>query len=241
LVICLSSPLRKMYARLSPTWPTNTVLSMSAATVDVVPMPRRLRSARAASKIRPPASSMARTSARASASRSLAGTLRRIISKTVSTAIWLATSPAAAPPMPSHTARSRPEGETSWNVLGSRLPVPRSASSRLSSLCSRTRPTSVRPTTDTVMAPAGRMDTGTGDPAASLCAAASSASNLTSSRPRLCSPSPMVTAVSGAASCKAPFVPGVRWRCASLIGRHGLPVRLRSGTDACRFETGRRP
>ena len=64
----------------------------------------------------------------------------------------LASSPAAAPPMPSATMKSEPRGPTSWRrTSGCRLafPVLRSATRKVSSLCSRVRPRSVLPKTDT--------------------------------------------------------------------------------------------
>src|SRR5580692_868805 len=65
----------------------------------------------------------------------------------MSTASWLAISPAAAPPMPSQTAKSAPWGPTTHaRLLSSRPRTFRltSATRKLSSLCSRICPTSVR-------------------------------------------------------------------------------------------------
>src|SRR5579883_1688246 len=65
----------------------------------------------------------------------------------MSTASWLAISPAAAPPIPSHTAKSEPCLPTDPARLVSSRPRVlrvRSATRKLSSLCSRICPTSVR-------------------------------------------------------------------------------------------------
>src|SRR4051812_4129336 len=78
--------------------------------------------------------------------------------RTTSTAIALAISPAAAPPMPSATMNSVPFGPSvcrrtsGWSVG---LFVDRSATTNASSLCSRVRPTSVRPKTLTITSPCG--------------------------------------------------------------------------------------
>src|SRR5919107_2226536 len=64
----------------------------------------------------------------------------------------LASSPAAAPPMPSATINKDPRGPMSWlRTSGWRLalPVLRSATRNVSSLCSRVRPRSVLPKTET--------------------------------------------------------------------------------------------
>src|SRR6266566_100059 len=79
--------------------------------------------------------------------------------KIASVAIWLASSPAAAPPMPSATTNKDPRSprlcwrtwgwsDASWRV--------RSATRNRSSLCSRDRPTSVLPNTCTRMGLAER-------------------------------------------------------------------------------------
>src|SRR3982751_5468048 len=77
---------------------------------------------------------------------------------TTSIAIALAISPAAAPPIPSATMNSVPRSPTAcvrtsgWRVA---LPRDRSATTNASSLCSRVRPTSVRPKTWTTTAGRG--------------------------------------------------------------------------------------
>src|SRR5215471_788629 len=76
-----------------------------------------------------------------------------------STAIWEATSPAAAPPMPSHTSSAAPFSP-SLKVNGARgsavrTPPVTSATRKLSSLCSRTSPTSVLPKTSIEMSGGG--------------------------------------------------------------------------------------
>src|SRR5215207_1992468 len=73
-----------------------------------------------------------------------------------SAAMALASSPAAAPPIPSATMKSDPRGPTSWlRTSGWRLafPVLRSATRKVSSLCSRLRPRSVLPNTLTRTGP----------------------------------------------------------------------------------------
>ncbi len=82
----------------------------------------------------------------------------------VSVAIALAISPAAAPPIPSATMKSEPRSpdrcvRTSGCSVA--LSVVRSATTNASSLCSRDRPTSVRPKTCTVTRGVGTVRTGT--------------------------------------------------------------------------------
>jgi hypothetical protein len=114
----------------------------------VVPMPARATFSRASLKMRSLASRAASRSLRASdclsSSVTPSGGLNfasdNIISAMASTAICEATSPAAAPPMPSHTHRSVPR---SLCVCRRSLARSRSLSSsltitKLSSLCSRT-------------------------------------------------------------------------------------------------------
>src|SRR4051812_35521343 len=87
---------------------------------------------------------------------------------TASMAMALAISPAAAPPIPSATMNSEPRSPTGcdrtsgWSVA---FPRVRSATTKASSLCSRIRPTSVRPNTCTTTSPSGEGDGC--DPAAS--------------------------------------------------------------------------
>ena len=72
----------------------------------------------------------------------------------MSTASWLAISPAAAPPMPSHTAKSdavRADGTGAVGFEEAARRLVRSATRKLSSLCSRICPTSVLPKTSMVM------------------------------------------------------------------------------------------
>src|SRR5690349_15227264 len=82
--------------------------------------------------------------------RSAESQLSRSSRSTMSVAIWLAISPAAAPPMPSATMKSVPLGPdlcartAGWSEA---MLVFRSATTNESSLCSRVRPTSVRPNT----------------------------------------------------------------------------------------------
>src|SRR6266567_734360 len=79
--------------------------------------------------------------------------------RTTSTAMALAISPAAAPPMPSATMNSVPFGPTGWVWTSDSsvvLFVVRSATTNASSLCSRVCPTSVRPNTCTMISPVGR-------------------------------------------------------------------------------------
>src|ERR1019366_961781 len=89
----------------------------------------------------------------------------------MSTASWLAISPAAAPPIPSHTANSEPCGPTTSDRFASRRPRAlrvRSATRKLSSLCSRIWPTSVRAKSFTRISPPAALDsfcvTGAGSP-----------------------------------------------------------------------------
>ena len=79
----------------------------------------------------------------------------------MSTAIALAISPAAAPPMPSATMNNEPfrpircVRTSGCNVA---LSAERSATTNASSLCSRVRPTSVRPNTWTITSPDGAFE-----------------------------------------------------------------------------------
>src|SRR6185437_12785817 len=80
----------------------------------------------------------------------------RISSYTVVTAISLAISPAAAPPNPSATMNSVPRGPTTCvrtSACSDALSADRSTTMKASSLCSRVRPTSVRPNTWTTTSP----------------------------------------------------------------------------------------
>ena len=75
---------------------------------------------------------------------------------TTSTAMALAISPAAAPPMPSATMNNEPRWPATCVTTSGcnvALSVVRSATTNESSLCSRVRPTSVRPKTWTITSP----------------------------------------------------------------------------------------
>ncbi len=137
VVICEARASRMRYVRLSPTWATNASEPATSSTSSVVPMPclslsRAPRWNTAWCAARTAFCSSCTSSRRPSSVglRANAWTLARAISSdsfTVSTAIALATSPAAWPPMPSATMKNCDEGSTCAE----------------SSLCSRTTPISV--------------------------------------------------------------------------------------------------
>src|ERR1700733_8003294 len=92
----------------------------------------------------------------------------------MSTASWLAISPAAAPPIPSQTAKRDPCGPTAIERFASSNPLAlrvRSATRKLSSLCSRICPTSVRANSFTRISPPAALDCGcvTGGRSPSSC------------------------------------------------------------------------
>ena len=127
--------------------------------VAVVPMPRFSGWSSAYLWMRALAASVAERSAVAKASASEVSAVRHLVSSSCSTtsvASALAISPAAAPPMPSATMNSEPRGPgrcSRTSGCSVAFMVVRSATMKQSSLCSRVRPTSVRPKTWTMMSP----------------------------------------------------------------------------------------
>ena len=129
------------------------------ATVAVVPMPRNSGCSRAKAWISAFAVAVARliAVAKASSDGPSAEARASVTSRsTPSIAIALAISPAAAPPIPSATMNSEPRSPTACDRTSGcsvALPRVRSATTKASSLCSRIRPTSVRPNTCTTTSP----------------------------------------------------------------------------------------
>src|ERR1700744_359271 len=79
----------------------------------------------------------------------------------MSTASWLAISPAAGPPLPSRNAKTGPDGPPTSARVASMRPRAlrvRSATRKLSSLCSRICPTSVRAKSFTRISPRPELD-----------------------------------------------------------------------------------
>src|SRR6185436_357675 len=144
-------PARSTYARESPTVAMIRRSPTTPAADSVVPMPRSPGSRRAIAWTSWLATRTARRSRRANTSGSRVAGVPFISRHITCAASSEAISPPSTPPMPSHTTMSGPRtlltvhgSVTSTGSLSSRL-----ATRKWSSLCSRTEPTSLAPTTTT--------------------------------------------------------------------------------------------